>query len=181
MTQGEVAVHTLGPSGTNCEAAAKYWLKEQHSGKGRVILHPTLEQAVPAVLKEPTRSILLGCVVYPKLHEIVFQNLRSMALRECFMMPTHPMILAAPQQRAEIRTVLTHPAPVNLLDGRDVSIELASSNAAAAAGCAQGQSDACITTRPAAEAHGLVVIEDFGPVSMGFSIHVPYETEVLAV
>ncbi|MEU7433855.1 bacilysin biosynthesis protein BacA [Streptomyces sioyaensis] len=177
MTQTDVVVHTLGPSGTNCEAAARYWLRENHTGNGTVVLHPTLEQGVPAVLKEPTWSVLLGCVVYPRLNELVFQNLRSMALRECFMMPTHPMVLAAPS-RGEVRTVLTHPAPVDLLEGRDVRIELASSNAAAAAGCAQGRSDACITTRPAAEANGLLVLEDFGPVDMGFSIHVPHESEI---
>ncbi|MFE3625189.1 bacilysin biosynthesis protein BacA [Streptomyces sp. NPDC059159] len=175
--QTDVVVHTLGPTGTNCEAAAEYWLSENHLGKGTVKLHPTLEQAVPAVLKEPTRSVLLGCVVYPRLNELVFQNLRSMALRECFMMPTHPMILAA-RTRGKIRTVLSHPAPVNLLDGQDIQIELVSSNAAAAAGCAAGRGDACITTSPAADANGLLVIEDFGPVSMGFSIHVPHESEV---
>lgn len=175
--QSEVSVHTLGPSGTNCEAAAWHWLRENRRVRGQVVLHPTLEDAVPAVLEQPGSSVLLGCVVYPRLNELVFQNLDTLVLRECFVMPTHSMVLAAPSA-GTIRTLLSHPAPVNLLDGRDVSIELASSNAAAAAACAQGRSDACITTSCAAEANGLLVIEDFGPVSMGFSIHVPHESEV---
>lgn len=172
-----VVVHTLGPSGTNCEAAAWYWLRESELESGSVELHPTLEDAVLAMLKQPRLSVLLGCVVYPRLHEIVFQNLGVMALQECFVMPTHPMVLAAPSF-GDFETVLSHPAPVNLLDGRDVRIELASSNAAAAIACAQGHADACITTSLAAQANGLHVIEDFGHVPMGFTIHAAHESEV---
>lgn len=180
MTSGthQVLVHTLGPAGTNCEAAARRWLADNHSGRGSVILHPTLEDAVPAVLKEPETSVLLGCVVYPRLHELVFQNLDTMELRECFMMPTHHMVLAARDAAGEIKTVTSHPAPVNLLDGRDVRIELATSNAAAAQTCARGGADACITTEPAAVEHGLTIVDDFGPVAMGFSIHVPHQTRI---
>jgi prephenate dehydratase len=177
MERRDVVVHTLGPAGTNCEAAARQWLRDNAAGNGTVVLHPTLEEAVQVVLKEPARNVLLGCVVYPRLHELVFQNLSSMALRECFMMPTHNMVLAAPA-RGPIETVLSHPAPVDLVGGRGYRIQLATSNAAAAADCAKGGTDACITTRPAADANNLLVIEDFGPVDMGFSIHVPHQSEV---
>lgn len=170
-------IHTLGPVGTNCEAAAWHWLRQRGYSGGEVELHSTLEQAVPAVLRSPKSSILLACIVYPQLNEIVFRNLAKMALRECFTMPTHPMVLAAPKA-GHIGLVLSHPAPASLLDGREVLIKMANSNSAAAIDCAKGLSDACITTKIAAEANGLLIIEDFGAVPMGFSIHVPYGSEV---
>lgn len=170
-------VHTLGPTGTNCEAAAKYYLEQRAYTNGSVVLHETLENAVEDVLVDPADSVLLGCVVYPKLNEIVFRNLHSMSLRECFVMPTYRMVLAAPGD-GPVHTVLSHPAPVNLLEGRDLDILLVSSNSAAALGCAEGKADACITTSVAAEANGLAILEDFGQVPMGFSIHAPHGTRL---
>lgn len=169
-TEG-LQIHTLGPTGTNCEAAAQHWLKAQ-GGVGAVVLHETLEDAVVQVLSDPRGSALLGCVVYPRLNEIVFQNLDSLYLYECFVMPTHSMVLAAATDRP-ISSVVSHPAPVNLLDGRDVRITLANSNTEAAMQCAAGAADACITTIVGAKANGLLVLEDFGPVPMGFSVHLP--------
>lgn len=169
--------HTLGPVGTNCEAAAWHWLRQRGYSGGEVELHSTLEEAVPAVLRSPKSSILLACIVYPQLNELVFRNLTKMALRECFTMPTHPMVLAAPKV-GHIGLVLSHPAPASLLDGREVLIKMANSNSAAAIDCAKGLGDACITTKIAAETNGLLIIEDFGAVPMGFSIHVPYGSEV---
>ncbi|KUF16416.1 prephenate dehydratase domain-containing protein [Streptomyces silvensis] len=167
-------VHTLGPTGTNCEAAARHYLERRNVGQGSVVLYDTLENAVDGVLKNPAESVLLGCVVYPKLNEIVFRNLKSMSLDECFMMSTYRMVLAAPGKGA-VRTVLSHPAPVDLIEDRGYAVQHVTSNAAAALECAAGGADACITTSVAAEANGLEIIEDFGPVRMGFSIHVPHE------
>ncbi|WP_409180693.1 hypothetical protein F9C11_29940 [Amycolatopsis sp. VS8301801F10] len=169
-------IHTLGPAGTNCEAAARHYLEKNGYRDGSVVLYDTLEDAVEHVLDEPADSALLGCIVYPRLHEIVFDHLDSLALRECFTMPTHRMVLAKPAGSPEIgprSTVLCHPAPVQLLDGRGLDVRLATSNAAAARQCAAGEADACITTIVAAGAAGLDIVEDFGPVPMGFSIHVP--------
>ncbi|MFD9889699.1 hypothetical protein ACFWY9_10170 [Amycolatopsis sp. NPDC059027] len=172
-------IHTLGPTGTNCEAAAHYYLEQNDYEDGSVTLYDTLEDAVKYVLDEPDNSALLGCIVYPQLNDIVFRNLASLTLRECFIMPTHRMVFARPVDGPEVgprATVLCHPAPVQLLDGRDLDIRFATSNAAAASQCAAGESDACMTTIVAAEANKLEVLEDFGPVPMGFSIHVPHRT-----
>ncbi|WP_184503645.1 prephenate dehydratase domain-containing protein [Streptomyces botrytidirepellens] len=171
----QLQVHTLGPAGTNCEAAAHYYLEQHHHKQGRVLLYGTLENAVDGVMTNPADSVLLGCVVYPKLNEIVFRNLKSMSLHECFMMPTHRMVLAA-RDRSRIRTVVSHPAPVDLIEDLGYDIRLVTSNATAALECSTGGADACITTSVAAEANNLEVIEDFGPVQMGFSIHVPHGT-----
>jgi prephenate dehydratase len=168
-------VHTLGPTGTNCEAAAHYYLEQHDHKQGSVVLYDTLENAVDGVMTNPSDSVLLGCVVYPKLNEIVFRNLKSMSLHECFMMPTHRMVLAA-RDRGPVRKVLSHPAPVNLVEDRGYDIQLVTSNAAAALECSAGGADACITTSVAAEANNLEILEDFGWVPMGFSIHVPHGT-----
>jgi prephenate dehydratase len=98
-------------------------------------------------------------------------------MRECFVLPTHHMVYAGRRDQPG-NTVASHPAPVNLLDGRDVDISLVNSNAEAAATCASGSTDACITTLPAARRHGLGVLVDFGPVPMGFSVHAPQECDV---
>ncbi|RCG26205.1 hypothetical protein DQ384_29995 [Sphaerisporangium album] len=173
----DLELHTLGPTGTNCEAAARHWLRSRGADDTRVELHPTLEDAVTAVLADPDRSALLACVVYPDLHNIVFGNLDSLALRDCFVMPTHSMVLASRGGEAP-RTVASHAAPVSLIDHMDVRIRLVDSNAQAALDCAAGEVDACVTTSVAAEAAGLTVLKDFGPVPMGFSVHAPHEIEV---
>ncbi|MFF8653232.1 prephenate dehydratase domain-containing protein [Streptomyces huasconensis] len=171
-TSTVTTVHTLGPPGTNCESAARHWLLRQQGDGSEVVLHDSLEEAVDAMLAEPRESALVGCIVYPRLHEIVFQHLDDMVLSECFVLPTHSMVLAAPSATSVVRTVASHSAPVNLLDGLDVTIVPSASNSGAALTCARGETDACITTDVAARANQLAVLHDFGPVAMGFSVHV---------
>ena len=165
-------LHTLGPKGTNLEMAAHWWLDRQGVG-GEVVLHETLERAVSEMPDDPAHA-LLGCIVYPELHTLVFGNLRKLTLRECFTIPTYNMVLAAKSECAP-QTVVTHPAPQSLAPSCATRI-LTTSNAQAAVECAKGNAEGCITTLTAARAHGLVVLDDFGPVSMGFSVHVPRST-----
>lgn len=165
------ALHTLGPPGTNCEHAARVWLARQGVDEpGAVRLYPTLEQGLEALPRDASVG-LLGCVVYPLLHELVFTNLHRLRLLDCFVLDTHEMLLAArPGVSGPLRTASCHPAPVSLVpDGVDPV--LVDSNAVAARDCAAGRTDACITTRPAAEAHGLRLVRSFGPVPMGFTVH----------
>jgi prephenate dehydratase len=171
----ELQIHTLGPTGTNCEAAAHHWFAQQGVADGRVVLHETLEKALAGVMAQPEDSALLGCVVYPLLHEIVFRNLRTLSMRECFVMPTLAMVLAA-RSDAMPRTVASHPAPESLASDLGLTVKISNSNAEAALLCAAGHTDGCITTIKAAKAAELHVLEDFGPVPMGFTIHAPKET-----
>src|SRR4051794_13599345 len=85
-------VHTLGPKGTNCEKASLLWL-EKMGIAGEVVLHKTLEDAILKV-KETENSVLLGCAVYPHLHDLVFSNLSKIELIDSFIMPTYNMVLA---------------------------------------------------------------------------------------
>ncbi|WP_286146036.1 hypothetical protein [Shigella sp. FC1967] len=88
-----INIHTLGPSGTNCEKAAHYWLNKNNR-QGNIILHPTLETAVKE-MDNSSNSVLLGCIVYPYLHNIVFSNLSFIKLTDCFVMDTHNMLFAS--------------------------------------------------------------------------------------
>ncbi|MDQ0007570.1 prephenate dehydratase [Variovorax boronicumulans] len=166
-------LHTLGPRGTNCEAAAREWFTRNNVDAGEVVLYSTLEQAVKSMPVENSHA-LLGCVVYPELHTLVFSNLKKLVLGECFVFPTFNMLFARRPGTTELRTVACHPAPQNLVPSGP-RIILVNSNAQAALDCANGVVDACITTLPAARAAGLEIISDHGPVSMGFTIHMHRE------
>lgn len=169
-------VHTLGPAGTNCEAAARFWIDKRRKNRGTIVLHPSLESAVPAVLETSGNAVLLACVVYPRLHEIVFRNLAHLELKECFVVPTYRMVLAARSMLREgspgpFGSIASHPAPVDLIAGSAADIRMARSNSEAAQVCARGETDACITTVVAANSNDLTIVKDFGSVQMGFSIH----------
>jgi|SRR5579875_1614929 len=171
-----IQVHTLGPTGTNCEAAARFWLCRRRDNGGTIVLHPSLESAVPAVLGTPGDAVLLACVVYPRLHEIVFRNLAHMELRECFVMPTHRMVLATrstslTESSKLFGSIASHPAPVDLIADSEADVRMARSNSEAAQICARGETDGCITTVVAANANDLAIVKDFGSVQMGFTIH----------
>jgi prephenate dehydratase len=166
-------IHTLGPSGTNCEAAAYEWF-ERNDCKGKVTLHDTLEQAVSHVRASRNQSnVVLGCIAYPDLHTLMFSNMAWLKLVDCFVMPTFNMVLAGKSVHAPVR-VATHPAPQGLAPS-DSELLFVNSNAAAALACANDEADSCITTRVAAKNNQLIVKQDFGQIPMGFSIHAIYE------
>ncbi len=162
-------IHTLGPSGTNCERAAQEWFSRR-GYSGAIRLHSTLEVAVEVLCGE-RGAALLGCVVYPNLHTLVFSNLHRLELVDCFIMPTYNMVLAARRDVEAIKSVATHPAPAGLVPQSIPERRLVHSNTQAAIDCASGLTDACITTIVTVEPHGLRIIQDFGPVPMGFTVH----------
>jgi prephenate dehydratase len=165
-------VHTLGPHGTNLEAAAHEWL-HRRGIDGKVELHSSLETALEAVPADGKHA-LAACAVYPELHTLTFRNLHRLHMVDSFIMPTHNMVLAS-RGGDDPRTISTHPAPSGLVP-EDAESRFVLSNAQAAIDCAAGITEGCITTSVAAERHGLQVLRDFGPVPMVFTIH-----QVLAV
>lgn len=166
----QITIHTLGPSNTNCENAARYWNNSNNLG-ARIILHPSIEEAVEALKEADSSDILLACAVYPNLHHVVFQNLEWLNIKDSFVIPTMEMLLVAPNHidLKKIQSVSTHPAPSSLVSG--YKLEFALSNAVAAEKCAIGNTDAAITTRPAAEDHNLVTLKSYGEIPMCFTIH----------
>ncbi|MFD7447625.1 bacilysin biosynthesis protein BacA [Kitasatospora sp. NPDC059827] len=165
-------LHTLGPSGTNLQAASHEWLRRR-GVRGTVELHSSIESALDAV-PDDGRHALVACAVYPALHTLVFGNLHRLHMVDSFIMPTHNMVLATNGVDVPA-TVASHPAPTGLVpDGTEIREVL--SNSRAAIECAEGRVEGCITTIVAAEDQGLRVVRDFGPVPMVFTVH-----QVLAV
>jgi hypothetical protein len=165
-------LHTLGPAGTNLQNAAHAWFRRRGTD-GKVVLHRTLESALPVMAADGTHA-LLACAVYPDLHTLVFGNLRRLRMVDSFVYPTYNMVLAGSSGETP-RTVSSHPAPRGLVPA-GAAVRLVSSNSQAAADCAGGLTDGCITTAPAARAHGLRVHRDFGPVPMVFTVHLAIRT-----
>jgi prephenate dehydratase len=165
-------IHTLGPADTNCEKAAKSWIKK-HNHHANIILYPTLEEAIKNVSHN---SVLLSCIVYPKLNDLVFDHIDRFELIDCFIEPLYNMVFARKSLGAEIKIIYSHPAPVPLLKRiPSVSLEtvqLVNSNAEAALLCKQDD-EACITTQKSADKHQLIIQNDFGSLPMGFAIHAP--------
>ena len=160
-------LHTLGPSGTNCHAAAEAWFRRQDRDPD-VRLHTTFEDATLRVRGEPNTA-LMACAAYPLLHSIVFENLEWLDMYDTILLPTHPMLLAS-RRGVPLHTVATHPSPQALVPAGLVR-KLVTSNAQAAIECAEGRADGCITTLPAAREHNLAILRDFGPVGTAFTIH----------
>ncbi|MFJ9691485.1 bacilysin biosynthesis protein BacA [Kitasatospora sp. NPDC101183] len=167
------AIHTLGPTGTNLEKAAHHWFAERDR-PGAVVLHAEVEHGLDAMRFDGSEAIL-ACAVYPRLHDLVFSNLHRLVMVDSFLLDTHHMVLAGRTADTPLSAIVTHPAPSCLVSARG-PISYASSNSQAAALCAAGRYDACVTTGPAARAAGLTVVEDFGPVPMVFTLHlgIPY-------
>jgi hypothetical protein len=160
-------LHTLGPHGTNLEAASHEWLRRRGI-EGTVRLHASIEAALEAVPADGQHA-LTACAVYPALHTLVFGNLHRLRMVDSFVMPTHNMVLASTGTPVPA-TVASHPAPRGLVpDTAEVHEVL--SNSQAAIDCAAGKVEGCITTIVAAERHGLRVLRDFGPVPMVFTVH----------
>lgn len=162
-------IHTLGPTGTNLEKAAHQWFADQ-GRRGEVVLHAEVEDGLDVMTFDGTEAIL-ACAVYPRLHDLVFNNLDRLRMADSFILDTYDMVLAARPGQGPITTIVTHPAPSCLVAGRG-DIAYASSNSTAAADCAAGRYDACVTTSRAAQSEGLRTVENFGPVPMVFTLHV---------
>ncbi|MEU8828057.1 bacilysin biosynthesis protein BacA [Streptomyces sp. NPDC048636] len=160
-------LHTLGPQGTNLEAASHEWLRRR-GVEGTVRLHSSIESALEAVPADGEHA-LTACAVYPALHTLVFGNLHRLRMVDSFVMPTHNMVFAS-LGTATPATVASHPAPRGLVPA-SAEIHEVLSNSQAAIDCAEGRVEGCITTVAAAERHGLRIIRDFGPVPMVFTVH----------
>lgn len=170
MDKSITKILTLGPAGTNCEAAANYYIKS-NGMDADVELYNTLEEAAKIVSENTKGYALLGCIVYPDLHQLCFPYLGKMKLQDVFIHDTYNMVLASRHKDQDVKIVATHPAPKSLVPSKYKTVT-SNSNTHAGIMCKRGDTDACITTSKSAENEGLHIIKDYGPVPMGFSIHV---------
>jgi hypothetical protein len=160
-------IHTLGPIGTNLNAAAKEWFS-RNQVECDVRLHNTIESAIDNMPLDRVHA-LLTCAVYPNLYNVVFTNLSRLSFIDTFIWPTFPMLLAS-RDGSRPKLVATHPAPQSLVPS-DMDRVLTTSNSQAALDCINGKVDGCITTMDALELYGLQIVENYGAVPMVFTLH----------
>jgi hypothetical protein len=160
-------LHTLGPTGTNCERAAVTWARYR-SLSPTLLLHRSLEDAANEVVGNDGAA-LVSAIAYPQLHSLIYSHLRDFQLIDIFIMNTDEMVLAA-RSASNPAICATHPAPEKLIPA-EVARVYASSNSDAAARCANGEVDGCVTTLCCAKYHNLTLVQNFGKVAMGFAIH----------
>lgn len=169
-------LYTLGPQGTNCEFAAKKFL-HHNQVCADIILMPTLEAGAAEVLSHED-SILMGCIAYPNLHNLMFSNLRNLKLVEVFVTDTLTMVMAS-RSSGNPQLVYCHPATESLIAEPLRSIPTATSNASAAMfDGAPSEAGSCITTLRSSQAMKLTQLRSFGSIEMGFSIHMRRTNDV---
>lgn len=172
-------VVTLGPAGTNSELAAERFAQVRRL-PGSIGLRNSYEDGADLVVQGEARYLVVAAA-YNGLSDLVYANSRTLAVAECFTLPTHPFVLAAPcgakyDSRGNF-TVGVHPAPARLLDRircRHPRVALhavsASSNSIAAKMAAKRYVDLALTTAPAAYAEGLRVLTTIGEVRMAWVV-----------
>ena len=161
-------IFTLAPLGANHERTTKEWFRRS-SVDGETKLYSRFEEAAV----EKPGGALADCVVYPDLHALVFSSLDRLELMNYFVMPVYDMVLAGMVAKRPLACMRTHPATQNMLPEEERQCQLVYGYAQADIDYARGLTDGCITTGLAAEEHGLVVLEDFGAVPIGFTIDLP--------
>jgi hypothetical protein len=178
----EVRCFALGPEGTNIEQACRRWLRRTGiESKSTVILCPTPEDSVIAARRETAvdRGILglfWTCAVFDREKEVFFENpdvypffvQETMLLDEMQLAARPELVAESGGAVPEHWRIASHPSPAPLLAELPCPVIRVRSNADAAARCAAGEFEACITTESARKIHGLTRIHVFGCPPMVF-------------
>jgi len=178
----EVRCFGLGPEGTNIAQACRRWLRRVGiEGKSKMILCPTPEDSVVAARSETAPELgILGifwtCAVFDREKEVFFENpdtypffVQETMLLDEMQLATRPELAAqaVPSLPAAWR-IASHPSPAPLVEGLSRTVVRVRSNADAAARCAAGEFEACITTESGRQIYGLTRLHRFGSPPMVF-------------
>lgn len=171
----------LGPKGTNISQAAQLFSKNYGiQYKSHLHYCETPEAAVLAarrLTKNGTVALYWTCAVYVRENNIFFGNTDALTFFVQQPMDLDHMQLACRPELAHLCTaddvppswkILSHPSPAPLFNALPNKVQHADSNAAAAARCARGEAEACMTTESARIEHGLVQVHSFGCPEMIF-------------
>lgn len=170
-------IGTLGPEGTSSEQAARV-LRGRLPGTGRIVLHPTYEQALTALTTGAVSHVVVANA-YKEIHQFYMTD--AITLSDVFVMDTPLYGIARRQDDAPMPdnpTVVTHPSPQPLIAQllppvRGVpQVAAARSTSAAAQAVADHRYDLALTTEPAAARHGLRFISRLRPIRMVWSVFV---------
>lgn len=178
----EVRCFALGPEGTNIAQACVRWLRRVGiEDKSKLFLCPTPEDSVVDARRETEaeRGILglfWTCAVFDREKEVFFRNadsypffVQETMLLDEMQLATRPELASAYGRSIPGHwRIASHPSPAPLVEMLPCEVVLARSNADAAAVCAAGGTDACITTESARQIYGLAKLHSFGSPPMVF-------------
>jgi hypothetical protein len=178
----EVRCFVLGPEGTNIAQACARWLERVGlQAKSTLSYCATPEDSVAAARRETAPELgILGifwtCAVFDREKEVFFKNpdaypffVQETMLLDEMQLATRPELASGHLSSIPAHwRIASHPSPAPLLDLLPCTVIPAHSNAAAAASCASGDCEACITTESARQIYNLTRLHRFGSPPMVF-------------
>lgn len=178
----EVRCFALGPEGTNIAQACRRWLRRNGiEDKSTMVLCSTPEDSVIAARRETVVDLgILGlfwtCAVFDREKEVFFENpdvypffVQETMLLDEMQLAARPELVAESGGAVPAHwRIASHPSPAPLLAELPCAVVRVRSNADAAARCAAGEFEACITTESARQIHGLTQLHVFGCPPMVF-------------
>ena len=164
-------IATLGPSGT-CSDFVLARNLFRFGSSVTIALFSTYELALEAVEQDIAQAALVAAA-YPGFNELVFKKPHLTVISDSFVEETPPLIVASltllkqtPRTIACFRAVT--PLAKDLYP--DATLVPALSNSDAARIAYNGETDAALTTAPAATSHGLMELHSFGSVPMAWVV-----------
>ncbi|MDR3441845.1 MAG: hypothetical protein P4L65_02390 [Legionella sp.] len=179
-----IKIGTLGPSGTSSEAAVAYFIQIINEGSENYSI--TLLNSFQSVLHELTHGDLSMAIVPHAYSEInLFYINPKIALYRMFTFNTPPYGLARRPDTVISKhhcRVVSHPAPVHLLDIllRQIGVSryeivFADSTSRAAEEVCESRADLALTNMNAIKKYHLVCCALYGPIQMGWSVFIKKE------
>ena len=172
----------LGPIGTNMQQACIAWNQELEIEQyASITLCETPEhclRSAQAVTDPGVFPTFWTCAVYYKLNELFFENTDTYPFMFSFNYPLDRMQLCTRSGLVQSEewsvqpgwVVASHPSPAPLVNELGIQVRHTTSNSQAAALCASGETELCITTAKAAALHDLDPVHEFGSPIMVFFI-----------
>jgi hypothetical protein len=178
----EVRCFVLGPAGTNIAQACARWLERVGlQAKSTLTFCETPEDSVDAARRETAPELgILGifwtCAVFDREKEVFFKNpdvypffVQETMLLDEMQLATRPELASGHGRSIPAHwRIASHASPAPLIEMLPCTVIPAHSNSAAAASCASGECEACITTESARRIYNLTRLHRFGSPPMVF-------------
>jgi len=162
------SIATLGPDGTDSEAAAKQVL-QRNSIAGEVVLCESFESAREHAIQHNTYLLVPAAYaardsegrVIDTWGDFNFRNLDNLELEDSIVLPLKEMCVARNIESIEPRTIALHPATDIFAERYAKGLEkiYIHSKPLAVKHCSEGQSDLCIGSADVVERFENLVVE----------------------
>lgn len=186
-------IATLGPAGTSSEQSAQYlrqylslsWQDRNTRQRLSIDLYPRYEDAAEAVLSG-TSTMLLVANAYDAASAFYMNPSLAFSGAYCFDTPQYGIACRSGFLPTGDVSVASHPAPIPIIDqllagtgAAPSQIVRMDSTSAAAQSAAAGDVDVALTTKPAAQLHGLTFVTKTRPIRMLWSVFTAAQDPVM--